>query len=83
METNNLTPDENLKERLGFNEDEEPVKICNTVEAPGIFFGEPIVHPDFIPDDDFPDSGSVIVYLFVCIGILIVIATIFCSIYFK
>lgn len=83
METNNLTPDENLKEPIYFNKDEEPIKIYDTVEAPGVTFGDAIVHPDYIPDDDFPETGSVIVYLFVCLGVLAAIAIIFCLIYFN
>ena len=67
---NNLTPDENLKNPIGYNPDEEPIKIYDAVEAPGIIFG------DAIPDEEIAESGAtVIVFLFtalflVAVGIL-------------
>ena len=84
METNNLTPDENLKEPIYFNKDEEPAKVRNTVEAPGIDSGDSIVHPDYIPDEELAETGAgVIAVLFASLALLIIVAIIFCSIYFK
>lgn len=78
METNNLTPDENLKRRIYFDENTSTVEMFDTVEAPGIIFG------DSIPDDEVAETGAgVIVLLFASIFILAVAAILFCIMYFK
>ena len=84
METNNLTPDENLKEPIYFNKDEEPIKIYDTADASGIASGDSIVHPDYIPDEELAETGAgVIAVLFASLALMIIVAILFCSIYFK
>lgn len=57
METNNLTPDENLKNPLNYNPQEEPIKIYDRVEAPGIAFG------DNFNDDELDENRAIIIIL--------------------
>lgn len=83
METNNLTPDENLKNPIYFNKDEEPIKIYNTVEATGISFGGCADYPDSTPEEDMAETGCLVLFLFACLCVLAVLAVIFCLIYFN
>lgn len=57
METNNLTPDENLKNPPNYNPQEEPIKIYDRVEAPGIAFG------DNFNDDELDENRAIIIIL--------------------
>lgn len=57
METNNLTPDENLKSPLNYNPNEDPIRIYDTVEAPGIVFG------DAISDEGLAGNGAFVIAL--------------------
>lgn len=66
MKTNNLTPDENLKNPPNYNPDEEPIKFYDRVEAPGIIFGYAT------SDEELSESGAIIVYLFTTIFILVI-----------
>lgn len=57
METNNLTPDENLKNPPNYNPQEGPIKIYDRVEAPGIAFG------DTFNDDELDENRAIIIIL--------------------
>ena len=67
METNNLTPDENLKSPPNYNLNEDHFRVYDTVEAPGIVFG------DAISDEGLAGNGaSVIALLFTALFAVIV-----------
>ena len=67
MEMNNLTPDENLKNPPNYQPEEDPVRIYDRVEAPGIVFG------DAISDEELAENGaSVIVFLFTALFVVVI-----------
>ena len=57
METNNLTPDENLKNPPNYNPQEEPIKIYDRAEAPGIS------SVDTFNDDELDENRAIIIIL--------------------
>jgi len=84
METNNLTPDENLKEPIYFNKDEEPIKFCEAEESPVLDTGDDIIHPDYIPNDNLSETEKgVFSLLFDILALLVIAAILFCSIHFR
>lgn len=51
--------------------------LQNEIEEGGVILGESI------PDEEFNDTGFTIIYLFIYLALLAVIATVYFLIYFK
>lgn len=92
METNNLTPDENLKNPIYFNKEGEPISTTdaiettpdgNTLHSLDNTREDPVVYGEMLSDEEFSFSGAAIIYLFTYLALLSIIAIVFCLTYYK
>lgn len=83
METNNLTPDENLKSPTGCNPNKDYNEIIHPDSRPdsdGIDDDEIIIYGDPMSDEEIEAAGGIIVFTFVAL-LLVILALLFISIF--
>ena len=83
MEDNDFTLPEEMNGSLSFNKSKGIPKTYDTVEAPGISFGDYADYPDSKRYKEMAGTKCIVLFLFISLGTLAVLGIIFCFIYFN